>query len=116
MYIRNLLAETMRHSLGIIRDQETLERGIADVDYYQSIANHLRYDSSVSPYENYSLEGILAVAGASLACAMERRESRGAHYRSDYPQMEEKGRYASIVSREGDLYKVRLDTAGEYEN
>jgi succinate dehydrogenase / fumarate reductase flavoprotein subunit len=115
MYIRDLLAETMNHSLGMIRNGKELEQGIAEVSYYQSVSEHLRYDSSVSAYENYSLEGILAAAKATLVCAAARRESRGAHYRSDYPETDDRCGYATIVSwADGDC-RVRQDVDFEYE-
>ena len=84
MYIRDMLAETMQKRLGIMRDEANLSKGLEDVDYYLSVAERIRYDSSVMPYFNYSLVAILTLARATMTCALSRREIRGAHYRSDF--------------------------------
>ena len=115
MYIRDMLAETMQKYLGIVRSEENLEQGLADIDYYLSIAEHIRYDSSVMPYFNYSLMAILTLARATVTCALERRESRGAHWRSDFPKTDESCQSATIISYDGGNYSVRLDKERIYE-
>lgn len=115
MYIRDMIAEDMWNYLGIVRDEETLNHGIDELSYYISIASDINYDSSVLPYFNYSLEGILTLAKAVLVSAKERRESRGAHFRSDYPETKEEFKAATIVSFDGGEYNVRLDREKRYE-
>ena len=115
MYIRDMVAESMWNLLGIVRDEETLDRGIEEVSYYLDIASDIHYDSSVLPYFNYSLEGILSLAKATLISAKSRRESRGAHFRSDYPETKEEYKAATIVSFDDGEYNVRLDLQGRYE-
>lgn len=115
MYIRDMIAEDMWNYLGIVRDEETLNHGIDELSYYISIASDINYDSSVLPYFNYSLEGILTLAKAVLVSAKERRESRGAHFRSDYPETVEEFRAATIISFDGGEYNVRLDREKRYE-
>ena len=56
------------------------------VDYYLSISDRLTFDSDVSPYVSYSLRPMLLLARAILTSALERKETRGAHIRSDYPE------------------------------
>ncbi|MBR1478254.1 MAG: FAD-binding protein [Lachnospiraceae bacterium] len=116
MYIRDMLAETMQKRLGIVRSGENLEQGLADIDYYLSIAERIRYDSSVMPYFNYSLTAILTLARATITCALSRRESRGAHYRSDFPQTEEAYQSATIIAYDGGGYNVRFDREQSYES
>ena len=115
MYVRDLLAETMQKHLGIVRSEEDLMRGLADVDYYLSTADCIRYDSSVMPYYNYSLMAILTLARATVTCALSRRESRGAHYRSDYPQQDAACQSATIIAYDGGKYSVRQDKERIYE-
>ncbi len=116
MYIRDMAADTLNRCLGIERKAEGLAEGISDIEYYLSVAERLSYDSSVLPYFNYSLTGILTLARAALTCAESRKESRGAHYRSDYPDTLEEYAAATIISYEDGQYKVRPDREKEYES
>ena len=76
----------------------------------------IHYDSSVMPYFNYSLTAILTLARATMTCALERRESRGAHYRSDFPKMDEKLGFATIIAYNEGNYSVRLDKERAYDS
>lgn len=115
MYIRDMLAQTMQEKLGIVRSAQELESGTKDVDYYLSVSEKLRYDSTVSAYYNYTLPAILTLAKAIFACAQARKESRGAHYRSDFPEKSEDFACASIVSYDEGKHTVTLDRGREYE-
>ncbi len=116
MYIRDMASETMNKSMGIIRSEESINEGIKDIDYYLSVAERLSYDNSVLPYFNYSLTGILTLARAALSCAESRKESRGAHYRSDHPDTLDDYAAATVISYENGQYKVRFDKENEYES
>ena len=116
MYIRDMLAETMRTRLGIVRDGKSLEKGLSDVDHTLSVAERIRYDASVPPALNYSLTAILTLARAVLVCAKERRESRGAHYRSDYPETAGEFACPTLIAYDGGAYRVRPDREGAYES
>jgi len=116
MHIRDLLADTMREHMSIVRSADSLSKGMEDVRYYLSVADRIHYDSSVSAYINYSLKGILSLALAALTCADARKESRGAHYRSDYPTATEEYRAATIISyNEGNML-VTFDRENTYED
>ena len=116
MYIRDMAAETMKCNMGIVRNEESLDKGISDIDYYLSVADRISYDRNVIMYANYSLTGILTLARASLCCAKERRESRGSHYRSDYPETGDSFGSATIISYDEGQYRVRPDKERFYES
>ena len=116
MYIRDMLAESMQDNLGIVRSSEKLDKGLDDVSFYLSVADKIHYDSSELAYFGYSLPGILTLAKATLICAKSRQESRGAHYRSDYPDTKEEWKAATIISYDEGKYRTYLDTEGKYEN
>jgi succinate dehydrogenase / fumarate reductase flavoprotein subunit len=116
MHIRDMLADTMREHMSIVRCADSLSKGIEDVRYYLSVAERIHYDASVSAYTNYSLSGILTLALAALTCADARRESRGAHYRSDYPKTLDEYRAATIISYNDGNMQVTFDRENAYED
>ena len=116
IYIRDMLAETMHKYLGIVRNEDDLKKGIGEVDYYLSVAEKIRYDSSVSAYTNYSLKAIITLARAAITCAEVRKESRGAHYRSDYPQCLDAFSGSTLISFDSGSYHVWQDREKSYEN
>lgn len=115
-YIRDMLAETMRENLGIVRDADKLRQGIDDVSFYLSVADKIRFDNSEMAYFGYSLKGILSLAKATLLCAQSRQESRGAHYRSDYPTSSDAYKAATIIRYDNGTFSTCLDTEGKYES
>ncbi len=115
IYVRGILAETISKSLGIVRDKDTLENGLKDVDYYLSIVDKINFDSTELEYFTYSIEGILSLAKASLTAALSRRESRGAHLRSDYPEKSDEYKASTIISYDDGKYSTRLVKEDEYE-
>lgn len=115
-YVRDMLAETMRENLGVVRCDKELQKGIDDVSFYLSVADKIHYDSSELAYFGYSLTGILTLAKAALICAQSRRESRGAHYRSDHPDPKDEYHAATIIRYDGGAYHTYLDTEGKYES
>lgn len=86
VYVRNEVAKLMNDCLGITRTEKKLNEGIQGIDYYLSISDKLMFDSDVSPYVGYSIKAMLLLARAILTSAIERRETRGAHIRDDYPE------------------------------
>ena len=115
MYIRDMLAETMCAKLGIVRDRKTLDDAMSDIDYFLSVAEKINYDPSVMTYFNYSLKGILTLSKAIIICSDHRKESRGAHYRSDHPESMDELCYPTIISYDNSKFSVRLDKEHEYE-
>ena len=116
MHIRDSLADIMRENMSIVRTEETLDKGVEDVDYLLSVADRIRYDSSVSAYTNYSLKGILTLARAALTCAKARKESRGSHCRSDFPGTSEDYAAATLISFAQGGYHVESDKEKTYES
>lgn len=114
--VRDLLAKTMKENLGIVRNEESLKAGLKQIDYYLSVADRIKYDDSVLMYFNYSLPAILKLGRAVITSALSRKESRGAHYRSDFTDTDDKYGYATLISYDDGKFNVRLDTEGEYES
>ena len=109
VYIRNEIAKIMNDCHGITRTAEKLKEGIGSVDYYLSISDKLMFDSDVSPYVGYSIKPMLLLARAILTCALERRETRGAHIRNDHPERDDKYELCSVCTYQGGEHSVSFE-------
>ena len=101
VYIKDVIASVMNNNLGIVREEASLVKGIENIDYYLSVEPSISYDASVMPYFNYSVHGLLLLSRAVLTCAEFRKESRGAHYREDYPQTDDEYKKLSVARTDG---------------
>ena len=108
-YIRNENTKLMKECLGITRTEEKLAEGIRSVDYYISVSDKIMYDSDVSPYVGYSLRPMLLLARAILTSALERKETRGAHIREDYPERSEEYALCSVCDYENGEHRVSYE-------
>ena len=88
--VREDLESVMEESCGIVREATAMERGLAALtklkERYDRISIHDRGAVFNTEFTALlELGNMLLVAEAMLACALQRKESRGAHYRSDFP-------------------------------
>ncbi|MCH2212059.1 MAG: L-aspartate oxidase [Fuerstiella sp.] len=80
--IRNSLKSLMWRSVGITRNEESLELAEQQLDFW---ANYVCRRDLMEP-EGWELQNMMLVGRVMATAAQERRESRGVHARSDYPQ------------------------------
>lgn len=113
VYVRNEIAKLMNESLGITRTEEKLKEGIHSVDYYLSISDRLMFDSDVSPYVGYSIKPMLLLARAILTSALERKETRGAHIRNDYPERSAEYDLCSVCAYQNGEHHVSFEKEDE---
>lgn len=79
--ITNSLRSLMVRSMGVIRDAAGLEQAGRDVAFWCRYALAREFDARAG----WELQNLLTVARLMIHSAYERRESRGVHYRSDFP-------------------------------
>ena len=106
VYIRHEIAKVMNECLGITRNDLKLNEGIKSIDYYLSVSDKLVYDTDVSPYLGYSLRSMLILARAILTSALERKETRGAHIREDYPNLNKEYEFCSVCEYNAGKYNI----------
>jgi len=95
------LGEILWHHAGILRDESSLREGLAELDALRSRTTDLRVegDRTSRAFEfAVDLSFSLPIAQAMLEAALERTESRGAHYRTDYTGTDADWRKNILVS------------------
>lgn len=93
--IRSTLQEMMNRRCSTFRTGPSLEQALTEVralkEQYQEVAidNHgTRFNTDL--LEALELEGLLGLAETIVLSALERKESRGAHFREDHPERDDK--------------------------
>ncbi len=90
--------EILWENVGIIRNQEGLTEAVRQLDAF-SLGDNLPLERKV-----YEAQNILTVGRLIAGSALARRESRGAHYRSDVPFKESSRPRHSFVSKQAGVY------------
>jgi len=101
------LQETMQNYVGIFRNEADLKRGLDEIGKLKQRAAQVRVDGSrlFNPgwHLGRDLKSMLTVSEAVALSALERKESRGAHSRIDFPKYDEQwSKLNNIISRGGD--------------
>jgi fumarate reductase (CoM/CoB) subunit A len=99
------LKTVMWEKVGLIRDEEGLQEALTVVKHLQRDTIDIAVHDHVELQEALELEEMLKVAETVIVAALLRKESRGAHYRTDYPTMEKDWEKNIIVYKDknGDL-------------
>ncbi|MEM6502277.1 MAG: FAD-dependent oxidoreductase [Cyanobacteria bacterium P01_C01_bin.89] len=89
--LQHELRNIMWEHCGVVRDQEKLNEGLAKLAALKETTKDLdvRLDSEGCEdlVHAFDLEASIMCAEATILSALERRESRGAHQRSDFPEI-----------------------------
>ncbi len=111
---REMLGQVMYSDAGIIRDKTKLQNALAVVEQMQRELGDMGVsDKSIKNNTNLvdflEFKNMLEVAQALLIGALCRDESRGAHFRSDFPNEDDTYKAHSLFWREGDALFTKLD-------
>jgi succinate dehydrogenase / fumarate reductase flavoprotein subunit len=113
------LQETMQHNVGIVRDESEM---LAELDHLRTyweraagvgvIGNR---DFNPGWHTALDLKNLLTVSEAIARAALERKESRGAQFREDYPNKDDKfSKVNTIIRKTSDgTMEVRLEPLAE---
>jgi fumarate reductase flavoprotein subunit len=90
-FIRDALAECMWDDVGISRARESLERARQTLQQLASQLNQMGVGNIQRQYSNtwqdwMNLQNLILVSQAVTEAAIARENSRGAHYREDFPE------------------------------
>jgi len=83
--ITNSRRSLMVRKMGIVRDRTGLEEAERDVAFWCRYVLAREFDSR----EGWELQNLLTIARLMIRSALERQESRGVHFRADFPKRDD---------------------------
>ncbi|WP_416140075.1 succinate dehydrogenase flavoprotein subunit [Halomonas sp. HK25] len=92
--LKRALQSIMQNSFGVFREEENMQKGVKQLaELRERIANAYLPDKTnafnTARVEALELDNLMEVAEATAISALERKESRGAHSRYDYPDRDD---------------------------
>jgi len=92
--LMDTLRETMEYKVGVFRNEKDLLEALKKIRELKTMLGKVRVDDKDSIFNTWlidylQLENMLDIAELITVCAFLRRESRGSHYRVDYPQRDD---------------------------
>jgi hypothetical protein len=109
--LQRAVRDLMTECCGVVRNEDGLEEGLARLDEVVERAASMEVRPDLAGYADlahaFDLEGSLLAARATLESALERRESRGAHARLDYPEQDPRLRVNLVWDRDGGITAER---------
>jgi succinate dehydrogenase flavoprotein subunit len=103
--IQRDLQETMQDLVGIVRSEEELKRALEAIEQLGARARQagVMGNREYNPgwHTAQDLSNLLLISEAITRAAIERKESRGAHFRDDYPGRDEAAGKFNLVIRRG---------------
>jgi L-aspartate oxidase len=91
--IKQEIRNAMTEYVGIIRDKTGLNKAADAIAYYKEVLSDMKNEST----EDCELQNLVMLAGIVIESALEREESRGAHYRTDFPDTDDKNWRRNII-------------------
>ena len=108
---RNEIQELMKQNAGIVREQTRLQNGLKRIldmkeEFYSNKDNIKIKEFEIDDYNNcedvvlsWQVKSSLIACEAIIRSALMRQESRGAHYRSDFPKLDDEKWKINIYCR-----------------
>ncbi|WP_020475949.1 L-aspartate oxidase [Zavarzinella formosa] len=92
--LTNSLRSLMVRNMGIVRDKKRMREAKRDVAFWCRYVLPREFDDR----KGWELQNLLTVARLMIDAAMTREESRGTHYRSDFPNRDDEHWTRHVVS------------------
>ena len=90
--LQRALRDLMTDHAGVVRNDAGLRQGLGKLDEIETRSRDLGVHPDLAGYQDLAhaldLRASMIAARATLECALERRETRGCHNRSDYPALD----------------------------
>lgn len=112
--IQHALQEHMQNLVGIVRVEDEMRHALDTIAQLRATAGHVavRGNREYNPgwHTALDLDNLLTVSEAITRAALLRKESRGAHFRDDYPNKDPEWAKYNIAVRQGPDGEMQVDT------
>jgi succinate dehydrogenase / fumarate reductase flavoprotein subunit len=102
--LQRAVRNTMQQTCGVVRSEEKLQEGLKRLGEIRAASEDIDVRPTSEGYGDLAyaldLRGSLIVSEATILGAIERRETRGAHNRLDYPELDPDLQVNFLISRE----------------
>ena len=103
--LQRAIRDTMTEHAGVVRDEEGLLRGLAALDGIEDRMGDVGIHPDIAGFQDlahaFDLKASALAARATMEAALERRETRGCHNRSDFPETDPDLQVNLVWSPEG---------------
>ncbi|MFI5707635.1 FAD-dependent oxidoreductase [Kribbella sp. NPDC051620] len=110
--LQRALRDTMTSRAGVVRDEAGLQAGLAELTEIEERMTRLGVHPDIAGFQDlahaFDLEASALAARATLDAALVRRETRGCHNRSDYPELDESLRVNLVWSAPGEVEREEI--------
>jgi succinate dehydrogenase / fumarate reductase flavoprotein subunit len=116
--LQRAVRDTMTEHAGVVRDETGLRTALALLDDIETAEKDIGVHPDLAGYQDlahaFDLRSSLVAARATVDAAIERRETRGCHNRSDFPELDESMRVNLVWSGPGQVAQEPVaETPGE---
>jgi succinate dehydrogenase / fumarate reductase flavoprotein subunit len=110
--VQHKLQDTMQDLVGIVRQEQEMQQALERIRELKAASEAVSVDGNREYNSGWhtalDLHNMLTVSEIVTRAALERQESRGAHFRDDFPAKEEQFGKFNIVARKGPNGEARL--------
>jgi succinate dehydrogenase / fumarate reductase, flavoprotein subunit len=110
--LQRAVRDLMSEYCGVVRSESGLRDGLARLEEVATRAHDVEVRPDIAGYDDlahaFDLQGSLLAARATLECARERRETRGAHNRVDFPDQDPELQANLVWERDGTMTHERV--------
>lgn len=108
------LQEEMRANVGVFREEKAMKKAVKKIEELKERAKNIGVDDKSKLFntdivEAFEFSNILLIAEVIANGAILRKESRGAHYRNDYPERDDENWLKHTLATLGDNGNIKFD-------
>jgi succinate dehydrogenase / fumarate reductase flavoprotein subunit len=110
--VQHTLQDVMQDLVGIVRQEQEMLQALERIRELKDASEHVRVDGNreynAGWHTALDLNSMLTVSEIVTRAALERKESRGAHFRDDFPTKDKQYEGFNIVVRKGAGGEIQL--------